>query len=83
MYPPLWLAVVGLTFLMALTPGVWAQRPYIGFVYPAGGQQGATVQIRLGGQGMEQVSAILISGTGVPSDPASVTGGWTTRRSIC
>ena len=65
MYPPLWLAVVGLTFLMALTPGVWAQRPYIGFVYPAGGQQGATVQIRLGGQGMEQVSAILVSGTGV------------------
>ncbi len=42
-----------------------AQRPYIGFVYPAGGQQGTTVQIRLGGQGMEQVSAILVSGTGV------------------
>ena len=58
----LWLAVIGLA---VLTPGARAQRPYIGFVYPAGGQQGTTVQVRFGGQGMEQVSAILISGAGV------------------
>ena len=58
----LWLAVLGLSVLM---PSARAQRPYIGFVYPAGGQQGTTVEVRFGGQGMEQVSAILISGTGV------------------
>jgi len=46
-------------------PPARAQRPYIGFVYPAGGQQGTTLQVRFGGQGMEQISAILISGTGV------------------
>ena len=27
-------------------------RPYIGYVYPAGGQQGTTFQVRLGGQGL-------------------------------
>ena len=57
-----WLAVLGLA---VLTPAARAQRPYIGFVYPAGGQQGTTVQVRFGGQGMEQVNAILVSGTGV------------------
>jgi len=40
-------------------------RPYIGFVYPAGGQQGTTFQVRLGGQGWEDVSEVLVSGTGV------------------
>ena len=61
----LWIAVIGLAGGTVFTPPARAQRPYIGFVYPAGGQQGTTVQVRFGGQGMEQVSAILISGTGV------------------
>ena len=61
----LWIAVIGLTGGTAFAPPARAQRPYIGFVYPAGGQQGTTVPVRFGGQGMEQVSAILISGTGV------------------
>lgn len=41
------------------------QRPYIGFVYPAGAQQGTTVPIRLGGQNLNDVDQILVSGTGV------------------
>ncbi|MCX7887458.1 MAG: hypothetical protein N3B01_09440 [Verrucomicrobiae bacterium] len=40
-------------------------RPYIGFVYPAGGQQGTTFQVRLGGQGLGDVYAVTVSGTGV------------------
>jgi len=56
---------MGLTSGTMFTPPARAQRPYIGFVYPAGGQQGTTVQVRFGGQGMEQVSTILSSGTGV------------------
>ena len=40
-------------------------RPYIGFVYPAGGQQGATFQIRLGGQGLDEVNGVLVTGGGV------------------
>ena len=63
-----WLAVLGLA---VLAPAARAQRPSIGFVYPAGGQQGTTFQIRLGGQqGLTEdkeieVNEILVSGPGV------------------
>jgi len=52
--------------LLAIAPSALAQpRPYIGFVYPAGGQQGQTFQIRLGGQAVEGMNSVLISGSGV------------------
>ncbi|MCX7008291.1 MAG: PPC domain-containing protein [Kiritimatiellaeota bacterium] len=60
-----WLAVLGLGGLLALVPVRAQVRPYIGYVYPAGGQQGTTFAIRLGGQSMDEVSAVLISGKGV------------------
>jgi hypothetical protein len=48
------------------TPVALAQpRPYIGYVYPAGGRQGATSEIRLGGQNLDDVSAVRVSGSGV------------------
>jgi hypothetical protein len=40
-------------------------RPYIGFAYPAGGQQGTTVQLKLGGQGMDDVDRVIVTGDGV------------------
>lgn len=47
-------------------PAVFGQtRPYIGFVYPAGGQQGTKFQVRLGGQGMDDVNTAVITGKGV------------------
>ena len=62
---------LALVSCLAILPVAQAQpRPYIGFVYPAGGQQGATCQIRLGGQGFEDVSTVLVTGSGVT---ASVT----------
>ena len=61
-----WQAVFGVVVLLAMAPGVWAQqRPYIGFVYPAGGQQGTTFQVTLGGQYLEGVSSAIVSGEGV------------------
>jgi hypothetical protein len=42
-----------------------AQRPYIGFVYPAGGQQGTTFIVRIGGQGYENITGAVVSGAGV------------------
>ena len=58
----LWL----LTGMLALVPVAQAQqRPYIGYVYPAGGQQGTTFPIRLGGQNLDGVDAVICSGTGV------------------
>jgi hypothetical protein len=40
-------------------------RPYIGYAYPAGGRQGTTVSVKLGGQGLNDIDAVLVTGTGV------------------
>ena len=39
--------------------------PHAGYVYPAGGRQGSTVQVRVGGQFLDGVAGVLVSGTGV------------------
>jgi len=65
----LWLPVVGLAGMLAVASSSPAQTrqtgPYIGFVYPAGGQQGTTFQVKLGGQGLDDVDQVLVTGTGV------------------
>jgi hypothetical protein len=55
-------ALLSLAALVALDLRAQA---YIGFVYPAGGQQGTTFRITLGGQALEGVDAVLVSGAGV------------------
>ena len=59
----LWIigAVMGLA---AASPG-WGQNQYIGYVYPAGGQQGTTFPIRLGGQALADACDLTVSGEGV------------------
>ena len=56
---------LALAFLGAAVTTTWAQNQYIGFVYPAGGQQGSTFPIRLGGQGLVYASDVVVSGEGV------------------
>jgi hypothetical protein len=58
-------ATVGLAVLLAAASSVRAQNQYIGYVYPAGGQQGSTFPIRLGGQGLAHASDVVVSGEGV------------------
>ncbi len=61
-----WLPILGLAGMLTLASFASAQtRPYIGFVYPAGGQQGTTFHVKLGGQGMDDVDRVLVTGTGV------------------
>lgn len=57
--------ILGVAILLASMTPVWAQNQYIGFVYPAGGQQGTTFPIRLGGQGLLHPSDLVVSGEGV------------------
>jgi hypothetical protein len=58
--------VIWLAFSFLLVPAAVAQpRPYIGYVYPAGGQQGTTIQTRLGGQALDGVNGVLLNGAGV------------------
>jgi len=56
-------ATLALAILLATASSVWAQ--YIGYVYPAGGQQGNTFPIRLGGQGLLHTSDLVVTGEGV------------------
>src|SRR5512139_3255787 len=57
------LATLALALLVASSAG--AQNQYIGYVYPAGGQQGTTFPIRLGGQALQYASDLAVSGEGV------------------
>lgn len=59
------LSILWLAILAAAASSVMAQNQYIGYVYPAGGQQGSTFPIRLGGQGLVDASDVIVSGEGV------------------
>ena len=59
------LPILGLVIFVAAASSAWAQSQYIGFVYPAGGQQDTTFPIRLGGQGLVYASDVVVSGEGV------------------
>jgi hypothetical protein len=53
-----------LAFLLA--PAAQAQNtPHLGYVYPAGGRQGATFQVVVGGQFLVNVTNAYVSGAGV------------------
>ncbi|HWX21775.1 MAG TPA: PPC domain-containing protein [Candidatus Binatia bacterium] len=65
-FAPSHLCTFALSLCLALASSALAQpRPYIGFAYPAGGQQGTTFQIRLGGQGLDDVNGVLVTGSGL------------------
>jgi len=64
---PLWVLVLGLVAVMAVDCAAQKKKPsltYIGYVYPAGGQQGTTFPIRVGGQKLTGVYGAVISGEG-------------------
>ncbi len=59
-------AVLALVAGLAASSAAQAQvRPYLGYAYPTGGQQGTTFEVRLGGQGMDNNSSVQVSGKGV------------------
>ncbi|MBI5683554.1 MAG: hypothetical protein HZC54_00605 [Verrucomicrobia bacterium] len=61
-----WLVVLGVAGGVALAPLGQAQnRPYLGYVYPAGGQQGTTFEVKVGGQNLTDNSDVIVSGSGV------------------
>lgn len=60
------LAIAGALGFLALAPTALGQtRPYIGYAYPAGGRQGTVFQVKLGGQGLDAVNAVFVTGSGV------------------
>ena len=58
--------VLALLCLLAAASAAQGQNaPRIGYVYPAGGRQGTTCEITVGGQFLDGVSAVHFSGPGV------------------
>lgn len=57
------LPVLGIAGLIAMASSAWGQ--YIGFVYPAGGQQGTVFHVKVGGMGLDAVKQVFVSGDGV------------------
>jgi hypothetical protein len=56
-----------LALYLVTVPVLRAQQngPHIGFVYPAGGRQGDTFEIEVGGQYLENVANVFLSGSGI------------------
>lgn len=67
MIPSRWFPSLGVAVLCAFASPAPAQQrgAHIGYVYPAGGQQGATFEAIVGGQFLTGVNAIDVSGGGV------------------
>ncbi len=65
-----WAVAAGLAALAAAAPGAAlagaaSQSPQVSFIYPAGAQQGTTVEITVGGQNLAGASEVLLTGAGV------------------
>ena len=57
----------GLMILPVCFSAAWAQEvtPRLGYAYPAGGRQGTTFQITLGGRYLDDIKRVYFSGSGV------------------
>ena len=61
-----WLAVVLTAGVTVMSASQAQQRvPHIGYVYPAGGRQGTTFEITIGGQYLTHATNVFVSGNGV------------------
>jgi hypothetical protein len=54
-----------LSFALACPVLAQQNAPHIGYVYPAGGRQGASFQVTVGGQFLDGVNNVYLSGAGV------------------
>jgi len=62
-----WLVSSMLAVLSAVAPAVLAQQnpPHAGYAYPAGGRQGDTFRVTIGGQFIERTTNVYVSGRGI------------------
>jgi hypothetical protein len=60
----IWLSAAA-AWMVAAPAAVAQKRPHIGYVYPAGGRQGEVFQIKLGGQDLDHVTGVQVTGAGV------------------
>ena len=57
-----------LFLLSALLASTLAAQPHVGFLYPAGGRQGTSIEVRVGGQFLSNTTKVYVSGKGVEAN---------------
>jgi hypothetical protein len=63
---------LGLAAFLLIVSSAAAQRlPHIGYVYPAGGRQGTTFDVRVAGQNLGAVAGAFVSGEGIRAEVVS------------
>ncbi len=67
MKPSTWRWLLPPAMLLTLVPPAWPQAsaPHVGYVCPAGGRQGTTFQVKLGGEFLDGATGVRVSGEGV------------------
>jgi len=64
--PSRWHVAVLVAMVLAAAPGAMAQQtPRVGYVYPAGGRQGTTFEVTVGGQWLNGVNEVHFSSPGL------------------
>ena len=63
---PLLILLTGTAVMTAVS--TFAAPPRIGFVYPAGGQAGATFEVSVGGQNLDDPIGVVVSGEGISAE---------------
>ncbi|MCJ7730153.1 MAG: PPC domain-containing protein [Sedimentisphaerales bacterium] len=72
--------VLWLVTSLTVVSGALAQRnPHIGYVYPAGGRQGVTFEVKIGGQFLDGVTHVYFSNAGVQATVLEYTKPMTQR----
>src|SRR3954469_1740912 len=76
-----WRKIGSLAALLLFVSPLWPQAasPHVGFVFPAGGRQGSTVEVKLGGHYLDGAASVQISGAGVQAEVLSQTKPLTLR----
>ncbi len=65
------LGFIGLSVIFATAACAYSQQePHVGYIYPAGGQRGTTVEVMLGGQYLDGVDGVHVSGNGIEAKVA-------------
>ncbi len=62
------LTLAGVLAVATALRGQQAFTPHVGYVFPAGGRQGASFQVKVGGQYLGNVSNAFVSGDGIQAE---------------
>src|SRR5512137_2100212 len=66
-------AMIAVAAMAVMASPAWSQQansPHAGFAYPAGGRQGTTVQVMVGGRFLEGVSGAIFTARGLKAEIA-------------